>query len=156
MRVKYCRFCETNYDVANGKPCKGCDERPCTLKHRWANRLLWRWVPGRRKTGYLVLKLLEFWRVDLHLLKFPEESHIPPHRDPVAPGLRHHRVNLTLRRARVGGRPVVEGDERGRIYHMRPDIQVHRVTTVALGTRWVLSLGWVTGKREDDNEDTER
>lgn len=111
------------------------------------------WQEGRQGTGYLK-KLLWFgptpfstvW-FDIHLLKFPVGSGIPWHVDRVNPGEKHYRLNVYLKGARRGGeflskkKPIVNG---GFFQLFRPDINAHMVTKVEEGTRYVLSIGWVT------------
>jgi len=107
---------------------------------------LWRWQTGRRNTGYDKLLLAAApWPVafDLHLLRFPTGTHIPPHRDPTRG--RHFRVNLVLVPATEGGEFVC-GDvlvDLPRLKVFRSDLAEHSVTEITAGTRWVLSLGVV-------------
>lgn len=117
------------------------------------------WQPGRRGTGYWKLKLWSFWRTDAYILRYPEGSSVPWHRDSV-PGRRHFRLNVVLRKPVAGGQVMVLGrrwirwfedaqgleecqDVRfpGRIYLFRPDIHVHAVWRIHRGERWVLSFG---------------
>lgn len=109
------------------------------------------WQPGRRGTGYWKLKLWSFWRTDAYILRYPEGSSVPWHRDSV-PGRRHFRLNVVLKRAQVGGEMVILGVRKprpfdcaggvpGRIYCFRPDLHPHRVFRIHQGERWVLSFG---------------
>lgn len=102
------------------------------------------WEPGRQGSGYFKRKLFGWSWGDCYLLKYPEGSRVPPHRDPVPTG-RHFRLNIELRKARdggefYGGAPIVN---HGRVVLFRPDMHVHAVSPVYEGTRWVLSLGAV-------------
>lgn len=113
-----------------------------------------KWEPGRQGTGYLK-KLLWFgptpfstvW-FDAYLLKFPVGSDIPWHVDSVKPGEKHYRLNVYLKGAKRGGEflckkpPLFNG---GFFQVFRPDINPHMVTKIEEGTRYVLSIGWVTG-----------
>lgn len=111
----------------------------------------WRWQHGRQGSGYDKLLLFATpWPLpcDMYLLRFPEGSSVPPHVDPVKRG-RHYRLNVILRPARQGGEfvcaaPIHAGR---RIKLFRPDRELHSVTRIELGTRWVLSIGWVRDAR---------
>lgn len=102
------------------------------------------WEPGRQGTGYWKKKLWSFWRTDAYILRYPEGSGVPWHRDPI-PGRKHFRLNVVLRCARLGGFVVVAGHHGirlpGRLNLFRPDIQAHMVFRVLRGERWVLSFG---------------
>lgn len=107
-----------------------------------------RWQKGRLSTRYEKMLLLDGrWPVgfDVYLLRYPEGSEVPAHRDPV-PDHRHYRLNLILRKAGVGGEfeceRVIFGTKRLKIF--RPDLEEHRVMKVLRGRRYVLSIGWVT------------
>ena len=106
-----------------------------------------RWQKGRQGTGYDKLLILVnplLIPFDLYLLRFPDGTEIPPHRDPVT-GRRHYRLNLILWKPRAGGEFVCEDPifETKRIKLFRSDLSTHSVTKVEGGTRYVLSLGWV-------------
>ena len=106
-----------------------------------------RWQRGRQGTGYDKMLLLVnplLIPFDLYLLRFPDGTEIPPHRDPVT-GRRHYRLNVILRKSRAGGEFVCENPifESGRIKLFRSDLSLHSVTRVQGGTRYGLSLGWV-------------
>jgi hypothetical protein len=122
-----------------------------TAREYWANWM--RWQRGRQGTGYdkLLLWVNPFLiPFDLYILRFPDGTEVPPHRDPVT-ARRHYRLNIILKRPRSGGEFLCEDPifETRRIKLFRPDVSVHAVTKVAGGTRYVLSLGWVLrGKRD--------
>ncbi len=107
-----------------------------------------KWELGRQGTGYFKKKLLQSkWPLpfDLWLLKYPEGTYIPPHRDPVEKG-RHFRLNVVVWKAKVGGDckiylPIPK--MAGRINFFRPDLLTHEVTKVEKGTRYVVSLGYI-------------
>jgi hypothetical protein len=106
-----------------------------------------RWQRGRQGTGYdkLLLMVNPFLvPFDLYLLRFPEGTAIPPHRDPVT-GRRHFRLNVILKKSRSGGEFVCENPiyASSRLNLFRSDTSIHSVTRVEGGTRYVLSLGWV-------------
>jgi len=108
---------------------------------------LWRWVPGRQKSGYhkcLLARSSRFFKFDLYLLRFPEGCEVPPHRDIIKAG-KHYRLNIVLKQAKNGGEflcsePIYASK---RIKLFRPDVCEHAVTRVNEGNRYLLSLGWV-------------
>lgn len=118
-----------------------------------------KWEAGRQGSGYLKLKLWEskLYKFDLYLLKYPTGSYITHHFDPSVKGYNHWRCNLVVKEA-VGGRFIIKeyGDSMSkdienriwiqtrRLNIFRPDDQLHCVTEVKSGTRYVLSLGWLT------------
>lgn len=108
---------------------------------------LWKWIKGRQGTGYDKLLLARNrlgLRFDCYLLRFPEGTHVPPHRDPVATG-RHYRLNIILKRSPFGGEFICERAifQSRRVNLFRPDHCEHSVTRVVGGPRYVLSIGWV-------------
>lgn len=105
------------------------------------------WIEGRGK-GYFKWPLLRFKRLDLYILKYGIGSGIAWHTDNVR-GFKHHRINITLNSNFEGGEPYKFNPERKllpRIYYIRPDIEHHGVLKVLKGTRYVLSIGWLTCK----------
>jgi hypothetical protein len=105
------------------------------------------WEAGRQNTGYdkLLLAANPFLiQFDCYLLRFPEGTQIPPHRDPVKSG-RHYRLNLIVKRSRAGGEFVCTDPifETRRVKFFRSDLCTHSVTRVVGGSRYVLSIGWV-------------
>lgn len=104
------------------------------------------WIRGRQNSGYDKLLLMGgYWPIpfDVYLLKYPEGSFIPPHRDPVD-GKRHFRINIVLKEA-VGGDFRCENAifASRRINIFRSDVSLHEVTKIERGCRWVLSIGWL-------------
>ena len=108
---------------------------------------LFRWRAGRQNPHYKKMFLFGnpfLIPFDVYLLKFEQGSEIQPHQDRVESG-RHFRLNLILRHAHAGG----EFQCASTIYQsrsvkvFRPDASVHSVSKVMLGTRLVLSIGWV-------------
>lgn len=112
---------------------------------------VFRWQRGRQGTGYDKMLLLTApWPIpfDCYLIRYPEGSEIPPHIDPVQAGC-HYRLNLILKAPKAGGEficktPIYSGS---RIKLFRPDVCEHSVTRVVGGSRYVLSIGWVLGKK---------
>lgn len=108
---------------------------------------MFKWEAGRQGTGYEKLKLFEskWLKADCYLLRYKPGSNAPYHRDPTVPGYEHHRINITLKRAWIGGDVWIEdrGHVLSRIFKFRPDIYDHAVSIVRAGTRYVLSIGWL-------------
>lgn len=113
-------------------------------------KLAFRWQSGRQGSGYDKMLLLTApWPVpfDSYLIRYPEGSSIPPHRDPVQTG-RHYRLNIVLKAPKSGGEFLCENPiyQSRRIKLFRPDICEHSVSKVQGGSRYILSIGWVLGK----------
>jgi len=117
-----------------------------------------KWTPGRQGGGYRIAYLWN-WLFDLVLIHYPTGSYIHWHTDPVPKGLKHFRLNIVLVKANGGDfycRTVSlnpEGEDGtfwkvGRFVLFRPDIQPHRVSKIVSGERWVLSIGWTTGRAD--------
>ena len=112
-----------------------------------------RWQKGRQGTGYDKMLLLTApWPVpfDSYLIRYPEGSEIPAHTDPVAKG-RHYRLNVILKAPQSGGEFVCSEPiwQSKRIKLFRPDKSSHSVSRVVGGSRYVLSIGWVLGRHEE-------
>jgi hypothetical protein len=110
-------------------------------------RKLLRWEGGRQNAGYeKMLLCFAYWPIkfDMYLLRFKVGSEIPPHIDPVTSG-KHYRLNIVLKSAIEGGEFICKNPiyETRRIKLFRPDVSEHRVTRIAKGTRYLLSIGWV-------------
>jgi hypothetical protein len=113
---------------------------------------MFKWVEGRKDSGYSKLKLLEskFLKFDMYILKFPTGSYVEPHHDKVE-GHEHHRLNVILNKKFTGGMFCIRREirnfylfqEHNRIIKFRPDEQLHAVSQVLSGTRYVLSIGWL-------------
>lgn len=104
------------------------------------------WVEGRQKTGYFIHTFFSSWKFkcDMHIIKYPKGSHIPAHTDPCDDKYNHYRLNIILKRARGGGRLILDKFYiRSRFVFFRPDVTEHEVTEVRNGTRYVLSIGWL-------------
>lgn len=111
---------------------------------------LFRWDTGRQGTGYEKLLLATApWPLafDLYLLRFGVGVEVPWHKDPVKPGMRHYRLNVTLVPARSGGRFETRGGRAigtfGPFALFRPDAVEHAQTRIDDGTQYLLSLGWL-------------
>lgn len=106
-----------------------------------------RWQRGRQGTGYdKMLLLTARWPLgfDTYLIRYPEGSEIPPHRDRLEAG-HHYRLNIVLKDSPTGGEFVCAAPifETKRIKLFRPDECEHSVTRIVGGSRYVLSIGWV-------------
>lgn len=107
-----------------------------------------KWTEGRQGSGYFKFRLIEFIKpisFDIYILKFPENSSIPIHIDPVKKGFSHYRLNIILKRSKEGGDFLSEKNiiNTKRIKYFRPDISKHSVSKVISGTRFVLSIGFL-------------
>jgi hypothetical protein len=129
------------------------------------------WHEGRQGTGYEVLHLKkeltmfftsvmvrralevigkpveDFW--DVYLIRYPDGSSIPKHRDDASFGLRHRRLNVMLTPPEEGGVLTIDGTVillgDGDAVLFYPNEEEHEVTTVK-GTRLVFSVGaWLAG-----------
>ncbi len=110
-----------------------------------------KWETGRQDTGYFKKCLInsKLFKFDVYLLKYPEGSYINPHIDSaIIPFHEHHRVNIVLKNADLGGHFWLDDKcQRGRFHYFRPDKVRHSVNTIHRGTRYVLSIGWNKKKR---------
>ena len=112
---------------------------------------IFRWQVGRQDTGYDKMLILgSYWPLpfDCYLLRFNTGSEIPPHLDQVTNG-RHYRLNLVLKAAKQGGKFECDSPlfSTRRVFLFRPDIESHSVSKILAGTRYVLSIGWVLGRK---------
>lgn len=80
---------------------------------------------------------------DLWLLRFKVGAYIPPHTDKVT-DRRHYRLNIFIKPAKVGGEFRVGSAiyQNRFMAFFRPDISIHSVSKVEVGTRYVLSIGF--------------
>lgn len=116
------------------------------LKMKFFDKFLWK--TGRQSSGYAKMALVESLLpipFDVYLLKFPEGSQIPEHVDTVKEGFRHYRLNIILKKSLSGGDFMTEKSiiNWPRIKFFRPDISKHSVTKVVVGSRYVLSFGFL-------------
>ena len=114
------------------------------------------WVMGRQNdSGYHKWLLFKTSFMDCYLLRFKKGSYIASHTDPVSSGKNHHRLNVILKRAQRGGDFICNNiPTNKRINKFRPDIDTHSVTKISKGTRYVLSIGWVTKGRTNISRGT--
>lgn len=111
------------------------------------------WERGRQNTGYEKLTIISssFFKFDIHILRMKPGAYVPPHVDPIDPidklqGYReHHRLNIILQEAEGGEfKTSSTPPSFKRLIKFRPDIDTHWVTPVQSGTRYVLSIGWLS------------
>lgn len=103
-----------------------------------------KWEAGRQAGSYSKMLLIPVWlstllNTDAYLLSFPEGSSVIKHRDPVAPGYRHYRMNIRLWGQ---GRMYILGPIRRwwRIEIFRPDLYDHGLTPIRR-PMYMLSFG---------------
>lgn len=105
-----------------------------------------KWEQGRQGTGYEKLKIFQFLNMDCYILRYKVGDFIPTHKDPV-PNRKHWRLNIELKKAKVGGIFQYYDTSRnlwvtpGRISRFRSDIFKHRVSRIGKGSRVVLTFG---------------
>lgn len=104
------------------------------------------WESGRQNTGYKrhTLFTSKYFKMDCHLLFFPNGTYIPKHRDANLLG-DHYRLNIVLSKPDGGGIFYCKKcifQLLDRIYLFRPDLYEHSVSPVR-GERLVLSFGKV-------------
>lgn len=122
---------------------------------------LFTWDDGRQLSGYrkMLLATSKLLKFDVYILKIPDGAGVPKHRDPVAPGYEHHRINIDLKRGAFFGNVVLDGPFKtflfGRILYFRPDIVTHWVLPNGPGfghmeewlespdSSYILSIGWL-------------
>ncbi|RYE56439.1 MAG: 2OG-Fe(II) oxygenase [Sphingobacteriales bacterium] len=110
---------------------------------------IFRWQQGRQGSGYekaLIATAPFPVPFDCYLLRYSTGAFVPRHVDQVQQGERHFRLNIVLNKKFVGGDFQHEGKpiyESKRIKIFRPDLLPHWVTPVKVGTRYVLSIGWI-------------
>lgn len=115
--------------------------KPMSLQAPWQE-----WLPTFVSTCLNALdKPLdnEFW--DCFLLRYPNGSHIPPHKDEASVfGKRHKRLNVLVRAPSAGGDLLMSNEkvvlEEGDAVLFFPDEVEHSVTTVS-GHRLVFTVG---------------
>jgi hypothetical protein len=115
----------------------------------------WKWEKGRQRSGYEKMLLAKAaWPIpfDCYLLKFPEGSEVPWHKDlSPRPGWDHYRINVVLRPAELGGDFRAKGGPLlnfPRFKAFRPDRIEHAVTKIVSGERLVLSIGFLIRRKE--------
>lgn len=102
------------------------------------------WQAGRQFGSYSKMSLLPEWvsgllNLDLYILRFPEGCSVIRHRDPVAPGYRHYRMNIRLSGT---GEMYIEGPVKqwSRLAIFRPDLYFHGLEPIS-NKMYMLSAG---------------
>lgn len=107
-----------------------------------------KWERGRQDGGYDKLLILSSAIIpfDIWLLRFPKGARIDEHVDPVDAEFNHYRMNVIVKPTKRGGEfRVTKAIINWRFLKLfRPDVSPHSVTQVDEGTRYVLSIGWLT------------
>ena len=105
-----------------------------------------RWQRGRQVGSYSKLALIPLWlsrliNADAYILSFPAGCSVVKHRDPVAEGYKHYRMNLVLKRP-GGQRMYCLGPVKRfwRIEIFRPDLYEHGLEPIS-GSMYMLSIG---------------
>ena len=101
-----------------------------------------KWGNDTYHTGYSVFTIFYTKLIDIYIIKYPENSYIPKHKDPSS-GRRIYRVNFFLKNAEIGGQFKCNRVifNYGRLVIFRADNTYHSVSKVEKGTRVVLSIG---------------
>lgn len=120
--------------------------------------------PGRQGTGYdkLALPLSDTTAAlrkrcletlglpadtahDCYVVRYLKGTFIPPHKDDAPLATSHHRINCVLRQCTRGGELVVDGTTypltAGDAYVFRPDLELHEVTEIIDGARYIFTVG---------------
>jgi hypothetical protein len=101
-------------------------------------------IRALRKEALYLLNVTEPHGYDCYLLKYPEGSHIPPHKDDAPFGTQHRRLNAIVE-AGEGGVLIIDNQpitlNQFDAYTFRPDLLLHEVTTITKGTRLVFTVG---------------
>ena len=111
--------------------------------------MIFRWDRGRQDSGYEKMKLIgaSFIPFDLYIIRYKVGNSIPEHLDPVDEKYNHHRLNIIIKQSKKGGQLSIDGKKvKRRVVLFRPDIQKHSVTKIEEGSRYIISIGWVTRK----------
>ncbi len=106
---------------------------------------LFKWQKGRQGNygrEYYKMCLVSFKRFDIWLLKYPPNTGLVEHTDPVEEGYNHHRMNFILKGyAAFNCKEAYVNTTKWTYF--RPDIMKHSVSVVPF-ERLVLSFGWLT------------
>jgi len=111
-----------------------------------------KWEIGRQQSGYykMLIATSKFpipW--DFYILKYPINSAIGEHVDPVTDRA-HYRLNIIVKKPKKGGQFFCEKCiiNTPRIKLFRPDLYKHSLTTIEEGSRYVVSIGWTSKIKE--------
>ncbi len=97
-----------------------------------------KWQKGRQQGSYSKMALIPHWlsvllNADAYLLSFPAGSSVIQHKDTVATGHSHHRLNITLKRTSYKERMYILGPiKRWRYIEIfRPDLYEHGLNPIS-------------------------
>ena len=106
-----------------------------------------RWEKGRQVGSYSKMALIPTFlsrllNADAYLLRFPDKCSVIKHKDPVAEGYNHHRMNIVIKHPDKGGRMYILGPIKrfGRAEFFRPDLYEHGLQPIT-GSMYMLSFG---------------
>lgn len=137
----------------------------CEMLSFWRGKVVYE--PGRQGTGYekssmfriaetydlrcrclaaLGMREREDVAYDCYLLRYPTGSCIPSHLDDAPFAREHHRINCIVQPSLSGGALIVNTKlyhplHVGDAYVFRPDLELHEVTTVTEGERYIFTVG---------------
>ncbi len=106
-----------------------------------------KWIEGRQENmgkPYYKMCLVNFKRFDIWLIKYPQNTGLVTHTDPVPDGFEHHRLNFILQGEAAFVCPKAYINTKYLTY-FRPDVMPHSVEIVPF-KRLVLSFGWLKKK----------
>ncbi len=104
------------------------------------------WIKGRQPGSYCKWPLLisTFFSFDSYILRFPAGCSVMQHKDPVAPGFKHTRINIILKASPdPKDKMYINGPmwRWWRIDFFRPDLYEHGLRPIK-GKMYMLSIGW--------------
>lgn len=105
-----------------------------------------RWEKGRQQGSYSKLALIPIWlskliNADAYILSFPAGCSVMKHRDPVAEGYSHYRMNITIWQTGSGRMYCLGPVKRFWIFEVfRPDLYEHGLQPIE-GSMYMLSFG---------------
>lgn len=107
-----------------------------------------KWVDGRQGTGYKVWKFFSFgehskFGADCVVIKYPEGTYIPTHKDKAPEGSTSYRLNIILKAPEEGGKFFGKTifSLGSRVHLFKPSESEHSVSKILKGSRLVFSVG---------------
>ncbi len=107
---------------------------------------LFKWMPGRQPNGkyeFFTIIWSRLLNMDCYIIRFPKGSKSKPHYDR-SDFRNHYRLNIILKKAKKGGKFKCDNVIFAlfdRIFFFRPDLNLHSVSEIEEGCRYVLSIG---------------
>ena len=104
---------------------------------------LWKWVKGRQNPTYEKFLILQILKVDCYLLRYRKNSYLRSHIDATDADHRHWRVNIILKKSRLGGVFCCEKSilDWTRLKIFEAGKYSHSLSRIRQGKRLVLSMG---------------